>query len=125
MPALNFKVRGYKPKAYSTYEEEWKTQLAAAARESARDAQCKLPSHETAVRVHAVFYLMDQVLMRTDLDNLAKPLLDILFLASTRRPESQTGALFSFDDRFVTHLHLEKRRADDDAGQGCDVVLEW
>lgn len=123
MLTFDFKIRGHKPKAYSTYEEEWKTQLAQAAREAS--AGHNLPSSETAVRVRAVFYLVDSVLMRTDLDNLAKPLLDVLFLSSKQRSESQTGALFPFDDRFVTHLSLEKRSAADDAQQGCDVVVEW
>jgi hypothetical protein len=125
MPAFDFTVRGHKPKAYSTYEEEWKTQLAAAARRSVAIAGIALPRIETPVRVRAVFYLLDATLMRTDVDNLAKPLLDVLFRASTQRPESQTGALFPFDDRYVTHLSLEKRRAADDAGEGCDVSVEW
>ena len=125
MPEFEFKVRGHTPKAYSTYEEEWKTQLAAAARASVVSAGCTLPSRETAIRVKAVFYLLDTVLMRTDVDNLAKPVLDVLFRASLRRPDSQTGALFPFDDRFVTHLSLEKQRADHDSKQGCDVHVKW
>ena len=125
MPAFDFRVRGHKPKAYSTYEEMWKTQLAVAARESALAAGVTLPRIETPIRVSAVFYLLDSTLMRTDVDNLAKPLLDVLFQTSAQRPESQTGALFPFDDRFVTHLSLEKRRAADDTEQGCDIIVEW
>ena len=125
MPTFNFSLRGHKPKAYSTYEEEWKTRLGTAARQSAANAGVALPSAITPVKVRAVFYLVDATLMRTDVDNLAKPLLDVLFLASRRRSESQTGALFPFDDRFVTHLYLEKRLAATEAEQGCDVSVDW
>ena len=125
MPKFEFTVRGHKPKAYSTYEEEWKTQLATSAREAAMSAGIALPQTEVPVYVQAVFYLLEETLMRTDVDNLAKPLLDVLFRASPRRPDSQTGALFPFDDRFVTRLSLEKLRAADDSAQGCDVSVEW
>jgi hypothetical protein len=120
LATLSFKVRGQKPKAYSTYETQWKEHLRDAALRAARDARLSIPEESCPIRVHATFYLVEHLLMRTDLDNLAKPLLDVLF-----RPRSNVNGLFPFADSCVLQLPLEKRPAVDASMQGCDVQLEW
>lgn len=125
MESFTFEIRGEKPKAYSTYEHEWKRRLTATARGAVASEGATLPVEEGPVRIDAVFFLMEAVYWRTDIDNLAKPLLDVLFKSSTRRTEAESGALFPFDDRFVTHLSLEKRVAVTEQAQGCDVRVEW
>jgi hypothetical protein len=121
MPLLSFAVRGHKPQAYSTYETQWKAQIAVAARQAAGAQSVSLPATTCPMRVHAIFYIVEPWLMRTDLDNLAKPLMDALF----RPGLADVSAPFPFEDCCVTRLSLEKHRAGDPSQQGCEVRIEW
>jgi hypothetical protein len=64
---------------------------------------------------------------QADLDNLAKPQLDTLFLPRNVqvRDSSLTGALFDVDDDRVFRLNMEKRLVSTPADEGVDVTISW
>lgn len=64
---------------------------------------------------------------RADLDNLAKPVLDTIFLPRNVQVKdvALTGALFRCDDDRVFRLELEKQQVQYDADEGLDVHVIW
>jgi hypothetical protein len=63
----------------------------------------------------------------SDLDNLAKPVLDTLFLArySQVKDPLLAGALFRVDDCVVYRLSIEKCLATSSRGEGVDITVQW
>lgn len=66
-------------------------------------------------------------IVRADLDNLAKPVLDTFFRSHYPQVKDPnlTGALFDVDDSRVFKLTLEKRLVSAVANEGVDVVVAW
>ncbi len=58
----------------------------------------------------------------TELDNLAKPVLDTLFRARKQQP---TGTLFDTHDTNVYKLTLEKRLVSTQEEEGVEVTFVW
>jgi hypothetical protein len=73
------------------------------------------------------FFFTPEALAQVDLDNLAKPVLDTLFLS--RYPQvkdrSLTGAAFRLDDDRVYSLNLAKLPVEDESEEGVSVVVTW
>lgn len=82
---------------------------------------------DAAFTVSLTFYLSPARHRDSDLDNLAKPVLDTLFHArhvQARLPDV-TGVLFDVPDERVAKLVLEKRLAGRVDDQGIDVLVAW
>jgi hypothetical protein len=77
--------------------------------------------------VWLTFHLTSARYRDSDLDNLAKPVLDTLFHAryAQARVPYVTGVLFAVPDERVVKLVLEKRLADSLDDQGVDIVVSW
>ena len=86
-------------------------------------------TYQTAETFHVtlIFFLEESRYRDSDLDNLAKPVLDTIFLID--RPQTKdttiTGALVWRNDGAVTRLTLEKRPVSDLKDVGVDVTIEW
>jgi Holliday junction resolvase RusA-like endonuclease len=83
---------------------------------------------DTAVfSVEIVFYLTTDHSRRVDLDNLAKPVLDTLFLPrhAQVKDRSLTGALIEIDDSRVHRLVTEKRIVSAKSEEGLDAAVTW
>jgi hypothetical protein len=85
------------------------------------------PPPEARFTAALVFYLGASNFERADLDNLAKPVLDTVFLPRNAQVQdrSLTGAIFQVDDDRVFQLALEKRVAGTSAEEGVDVSVDW
>ncbi len=74
-----------------------------------------------------IYYLDPRRLDASDLDNLAKPVLDTIFLID--RPQTKdhslTGALIPRNDSAIHRLILEKRLARSLEDSGVDILIEW
>jgi hypothetical protein len=77
--------------------------------------------------VWLTFHLTSARYRDSDLDNLAKPVLDTLFHAryAQARVPYVTGVLFAVPDERVVKLVLEKRLADSLDDQGVNIVVSW
>lgn len=114
------------PKPWVTGELPWRRHIA--------DSCAKLTSidHDASAKVVAfevtlVFFLSPARCRDTDLDNLAKPVLDTIFLID--RPQTQdrtlTGALVRRNDNAIRKLTLEKRPVHEPGEYGVDILVEW
>jgi hypothetical protein len=87
------------------------------------DALSKVASFEVTL----VFFLSPARCQDTDLDNLAKPILDTIFLID--RPQTKdgtlTGALVKRNDNAIRKLTLEKIPVHEPAELGVDILVEW
>lgn len=125
---IELQVRGARPVPWGTEREwSWRTELAQAARQ-ARAASVLAPApSDAAFTVWLTFHLSLARHRDSDLDNLAKPVLDTLFHAryvQARIPDV-TGVLFDVPDERVVKLVLEKRLAGSPDDQGIDIVVSW
>jgi len=127
MPELDISVRGMKPVSFGGGEPEkqWWEELATKA-QLVRASQ-PLPAITAPARftVEMVFFLREAYgnkLEGSDLDNLAKPVLDTLFKGRKQPP---TGILFDLDDAFVAKLIMEKRLAATQEEEGVDIIVAW
>ncbi|GAB4135045.1 MAG: hypothetical protein Fur0036_20090 [Fimbriimonadaceae bacterium] len=81
----------------------------------------------SSFQVTLTFSLDPARLAASDLDNLAKPVLDTIFLID--RPQTKdhslTGALIPHNDSAVHRLILEKRPAVSSEDCGVDILVEW
>ena len=105
----NISVRGVPPKPWATGELTWRRLVAdscAAVTFIDHEALSKVASFEVTL----VFFLSAARCQDTDLDNLAKPVLDTIFLID--RPQTQdrtlTAALVRRTDNAIQKLTLEK-----------------
>lgn len=105
-----FSIRGMAPKPWATGELPWRRLVAESC------AELTSINHESlsmvaAYEVTLFFFLSPARCHDTDLDNLAEPVLDTIFLIDRpQTPErSLTGALVKRNDNAIRRLTLEKR----------------
>jgi hypothetical protein len=86
-----------------------------------------VPAVAAVFDVRLLFRMSRSNIDRADLDNLAKPVLDTVFLPRNTqvRDRSLTGTLFAVDDDRVVSLHLEKHLVSSNAEEGVDVHITW
>lgn len=120
---ISISVRGVKPVPWGSNEWAWRNAIAGEAR---KQHQSKVVLHG-GFEVLVVFYLPRSTLKQSDLDNLAKPVLDTLFLSNYSQVEDKTltGALFKLDDSHVTKLSLEKQLANLAQEEGTEITVLW
>jgi double-stranded uracil-DNA glycosylase len=124
---IELRVRGARPVPWGTGEWSWRAELAKAARQVIAVSPVPRPPPDAAFTVLLTFYLSPARHSDSDLDNLAKPVLDTLFHARyvQARVPDVTGVLFGVPDERVVKLVLEKRLAGFMDDQGIDVVVAW
>ena len=123
---LEICIRGMAPKPWATGEIPWRRMVANSCAEVTcidHDALSKVASFEVTL----VFFLSPARCQDTDLDNLAKPNLDTIFLID--RPQTKdgtlTGALVKRNDNAIRKLTLEKIPVHEPAELGVDILVEW
>ena len=120
-------VRGLSPRPWGSDEMAWRRAIAKEARCQGAVQQVGRAAQDHHFEVSITFFLDRVNLERTDLDNLAKPVLDTLF--TSRNPQvkdpSLTGALFAVDDDRVFQLTLSKKLAAALGEEGIDVTISW
>ncbi len=124
---ITFSVIGMKPVAWGNNEWEWRSAIAKKIREisTVKNWQKLDYSHERQFSVKIIFSMTAAHIKRTDLDNLAKPILDTLFLSRNPQAprENVTGVLFPVDDSLVYKLILEKRVVDSETEEGAKITV--
>ncbi len=124
---VSFTVRGKPPTPWGSNEWAWRSAVAVQARAVASTVPDLPPPSDARFTAEIVFHLGASNFERADLDNLAKPVLDTVFLP--RNPQVQdrslTGAIFRVDDDRVVRLALEKRAARTAEEEGVDVSIGW
>lgn len=125
MPELSFDVKGKRPISWGCNEWEWRRTVADKVR--AVIAQFDEPLTVTSADVEITFRMTAPYLYKADLDNLAKPILDTLFLPRNPQVKDRllTGALFSVDDDRVFRLILEKCQVKDPSEEGASISIRW
>ncbi len=125
MPELKMSLRGTRPVPFGggTVEKDWWQALA----EKAQEVRANRPFPAIAPSAHfAVEMIFFMTPVNTpggsELDNLAKPVLDTLFNARKQQP---TGTLLGHHDTNVFKLFLEKRLVSTQAEEGVDVTITW
>ena len=112
---------------WGSNEWSWRAAIAKHARAAHAAAGLQAPAASACFAVDMHFFFTPGNLERADLDNLAKPVLDTLFLA--REPQvkdsSLAGAAFQVDDTRVFSLNLVKSAVAASADEGIDVVVTW
>ncbi len=124
---VEFSVRGLSPSPWGNGPPEW-----AWRRAIADAARTKVPSPIACnsklpwLSVEIVFRMTAARIVGSDLDNLAKPVLDTLFLARRvqAKEEGVSGVLFACDDARVARLVLEKKEVATAEEAGVDVTVE-
>ncbi len=125
--AIQFSVRGQSPSPWGNgvLEWAWRRAIADAVRlEFPSPIACD--SKPPWLTVEIVFSMTAARIVGSDLDNLAKPVLDTLFLAKRvqAKEEGVSGVLFACDDARVARLVLEKREVATAKDAGVDVTVE-
>jgi Holliday junction resolvase RusA-like endonuclease len=118
---IRLTVKGESPKPWGSNEWEWRRAVAEAARE-----QRGILRSEGYFDVEITFYLNSQSFSQSDLDNLAKPVLDTLFHAEYPQTKSKdlTGALLpGVDDDRVISLFLKKIQVDETEELGAEITV--
>ncbi len=125
MEPIKISVRGETPKTYSNNDWDWRRVIAKKARQFQNRRDVQQTSEETKFTVDIVFYLRSVI--RQDLDNLAKPVLDTLFLPDNPKKEdpSISNVLFNLDDKQVFILNMEKKHVSDNSEEGADITISW
>ena len=120
-------VRGRTPAPWGVKNQwEWRDCLTAQTW-SIRSLVDQQQIQETSeFHVKVVFWMTEPHVKHADLDNLAKPVLDTLFLIRNAQcGDSRTGALFDVDDNRVFELTAEKRIVPLCEEEGVDVTVAW
>ncbi len=129
MPEIRLIVRGSKPSPWANGPAEvaWRAALASSARSQWPPGSIPEVSDGARFAVEIRFHLTGATAGRADLDNLAKPVLDTIFLPRNVqvKDRSLTGAIFGVDDDRVYRLGLEKIEVPSEEGQGADIVVAW
>lgn len=122
---IEISVRGTPPKPWATGELPWR-QLVADACAEVIDIDHEALSTVATFEVRLVFFLSPVRCQDTDLDNLAKPVLDTIFLIDRPQTEDRTltGALVKRNDNAIRKLTLEKRPVHESAELGVDIWVE-
>ena len=120
---ISISDRGIKHAPWGNNEWNWRKAIADAAKEKRIDVISSFLNFS----VNIVFYLMKTTLDRSDLDNLAKPVLDTLFLPNNPQVKDKalTGALFEIDDNRVFKLSLEKLLVSTNHEEGAEIIISW
>lgn len=83
----------------------------------------RLPKDKVA-HVHLEFRFDGKHLYSSDLDNLAKPVLDTLFKSKHQQTDDKiSGRLFDFDDKYITSLSLSKKEVKVHEKPGVDISI--
>lgn len=124
---IELRVRGARPVPWGTGERSWRAEVAHAAHQMSAASPVPPPPPDAGFTVLLTLYLSPARHRDSDLDNLAKPVLDTLFHARhvQARVPDVTGVLFDVPDERVVKLVLEKRVADRVDDQGVDIVVTW
>ena len=125
MPELNFSLRGTRPAPFAggEFEKPWWQTLADKAQSIRASRPLPVIPSSASFTVDLVFFLMSKETPGgTELDNLAKPVLDTLFKARKQPP---TGALFDAHDTRILKLTLEKRPVSTEEEEGIDITIAW
>ncbi len=127
MPDLTVVVQGMTPIPWGSNEWAWRKAIAEQARAERLHQQIAPAVSATRFSVAIVFFMTAAHIQRADLDNLAKPVLDTLFLIRNAqvRDMSLTGALFDVDDARVFKLSLEKEVVPNAQHEGVQVMISW
>jgi len=127
MPDLRVAVEGMTPIPWGSNEWAWRKAIAEQARAERLHQQIVPAVSATRFCVAIVFFMTAAHIQRADLDNLAKPVLDTLFLIRNAqvRDMSLTGALFDVDDARVFKLSLEKEVVPNAQHEGVQVTISW
>jgi len=129
MPEIAFAVRKAKPcPQQGCSEEAWREALAKAAQRAREQAALTEPTASTRFTLRLRFRMRESARAQaSDLDNLAKPAMDTLFLSGhTQKPKSRfSGVLFRIDDAQVFRLQLEKTQVCSADEEGVDVRVVW
>lgn len=127
MPDITIAVHGMTPVPWGSNEWAWRKAIAETARAERIRCQPSAYSHLTHFTVAIVFQMTVAHIQRADLDNLAKPVLDTLFLIRNAQvaDSSLTGALFDVDDQCVYVLRLEKRMVLHTEEEGASIAISW
>lgn len=125
MSRITLHVRGI-PKAWGNNEWKWREAVAQEARLSPQN-QARAITPTTRLDMVIIFNLLNDRVLRPDLDNLAKPVLDTLFRIRNAQVSdlSLTGALFDVDDDHVFRLTLEKRPVEKETDEGAEITITW
>ena len=125
MPELDFSLRGTRPVPFAGGEGEKVWWQALAQQAQALRAKRPIPSVPLSSRfsVEIIFFLLPgNTPGGTELDNLAKPVLDTLFKGRKQPP---TGTLFDLHDTNVFELVLEKRLVSTPEEEGVEINFMW
>ena len=130
MPCYKIIVRGRRPNPTQGQAGGgvgvWKDLVAQKAREAYPEGPFEI-QRTSKFYVGILFYLTDPLKVNQgDLDNLAKPILDVLF-KSPYRENKPTGQLLQCNDVQVFKLCLLKDKVDKGSDQGADIFItdEW
>lgn len=123
---IEISVRGMPPKPWVTGELTWRRLVpdsCPALTSIDQDALARVDSFEVTL----VFFLTPARCRDTDLDNLAKPVVDTIFLIDRPQTQNQTltRALVRRNDNAIRKLTLEKRPVRGPAELGVDILVEW
>jgi Holliday junction resolvase RusA-like endonuclease len=120
----NYEVRGLEPRPWGT-KKQWGWRELIFKTLSSKKVSKEIYENKR-FKVSVIFYLGKTQYGRTDLDNLAKPVLDTIFKVryaqSRARKDGLTGALFDVDDDQVIELNLKKSQQD---FLGIDIKIEY
>ncbi|QDU52165.1 hypothetical protein Pan110_45370 [Gimesia panareensis] len=119
-------VRGTSPRPWAAgqNEIEWRRAVANCVDQIIDIESTGIPDN---LRVDITFCLKKSTINRTDLDNLAKPVLDTLFKANYVQvnKEGISGVLFEFDDSYIQELFLRKFLAVTPDDEGATIKISW
>lgn len=117
------KVVGIKPAPWAGKEWDWRKAIAVEASKQFQEH----PVSKSDFEVSIMFYLTQSTFEKSDLDNLAKPVLDTIFLPNNPQVKDKTltGSLIKLDDSLVKKLNLEKRIVSNSQDEGAEIIVFW
>lgn len=125
MSPIEIGVRGMHPvPAFSERERlmPWRQHIQSQVRQNAKHVA--LISERTMFEVELTFYLQQERLYTTDLENLSIPVLNTLFRDQRESPYPR-GVLFDVSDSQVVLLKLVKTLPLDPADVGVFIRVQW
>jgi len=120
-------LRGELPKPWGTNEWAWRQAIANAVQAQLKGAEEYSLPDDSYFEVTITFYLPRSTFAQTDLDNLAKPVLDTLFHAKYPQAKIKgvTGTLLrDVDDGRVVSLFLKKQLVESEEQAGVDISVQ-
>ena len=120
-----FDVRGSRPRPWGIPKDtnEWREFLA----ERIRKFQVRTIPKNSLVecQVKIDFFITIKYLFVSDLDNLAKPVIDTIFLPKNPQVKNRelTGVVFKDDDAYINVLELRKICVDSEEDEGVVINI--